>query len=156
MTAAVITLHSVNNYGTQLQAYATAEKLKEYFDDVVYIDYRRPDTYGMGLIQATAKHNLLYVPLMLPTWLYWRTLFGGFRKEYLHFTDKVYLNESDFDHFEDIADIYFSGSDQVWNTGWNGGVLPPFYLSFVPDTKPKFAYASSFGKNRYVCAKGRF
>ena len=29
-TAAVITLHQVDNYGTQLQAYATQEKLKQY------------------------------------------------------------------------------------------------------------------------------
>ena len=46
MKAAVITLHSVSNYGTQLQAYATQEKLKEYFDEVTFIDYRRPDSYG--------------------------------------------------------------------------------------------------------------
>ena len=32
MKAAVITMHSVCNYGTQLQAYATQEKLKQYFD----------------------------------------------------------------------------------------------------------------------------
>ena len=31
-TAAVITLHQVDNYGTQLQAYATQEKLKQYFE----------------------------------------------------------------------------------------------------------------------------
>ena len=49
-TAAVITLHQVDNYGTQLQAYATQEKLKQYFDNVVLIDYRRPDTYGKGLV----------------------------------------------------------------------------------------------------------
>ena len=44
--------------------------------------------------------------------------------------------------------MYFSGSDQVWNTGWNKGVIPPLYLSFVPDDKPKYAYASSFGKSK--------
>ena len=30
MKAAIITLHAVYNYGTQLQAFATQEKLKEY------------------------------------------------------------------------------------------------------------------------------
>ncbi len=38
MKAAVITLHSVSNYGTQLQADATQEKLKEYFDEVTFIN----------------------------------------------------------------------------------------------------------------------
>ena len=54
----------------------------------------------------------------------------------------------DFKNFEASADVYFSGSDQVWNTGWNKGVIPPLYLSFVPDDKPKYAYASSFGKSK--------
>ena len=51
MKAAVITMHSVCNYGTQLQAYATQEKLKQYFDEVEFIDYRREDTYGIGLLK---------------------------------------------------------------------------------------------------------
>lgn len=58
---------------------------------------------------------------------------------------KKYLCEKDFFEFDDSADVYFSGSDQVWNTGWNHGVIPPFYLSFVPDEKARYAYASSFG-----------
>ena len=34
MKVGVITMHSVYNYGTQLQLLATQEKLKEYFDDL--------------------------------------------------------------------------------------------------------------------------
>lgn len=148
MKAAVITLHSVCNYGTQLQVYATQEKLKQYFNDVVFIDYRRPDTYGIKLLKTFTKGNILKVLAILPTLIYWKHNFGGFQKKYLNITKKKYLKLEDFDNFEDIADIYFSGSDQVWNTGWNNGVIPPFYLSFVPNNKPKYSYASSFGKAR--------
>lgn len=148
MKAAVITLHNVCNYGTQLQVYATQEKLKQYFDDVVFIDYRRPDTYGRRLLETFTKGNVLKIPAILPTLLYWKHLFGGFQKKYITTTEKVYLSTKDFESFEDCADVYFSGSDQVWNTGWNKGVIPPFYLSFVSDDKPKFSYASSFGKNK--------
>lgn len=147
MKAAVITLHNVCNYGTQLQVYATQEKLKQYFDDVVFIDYRRPDTYGQKFLNTFIKGNVLKIPIILPTLLYWKHIFGGFQKKYITTTAKVYLNTEDFESFEDCADVYFSGSDQVWNTGWNKGVIPPFYLSFVANNKPKFAYASSFGKN---------
>lgn len=146
MKAAVITLHTVCNYGTQLQTFATQEKLKEYFDEVVFIDYRRPDTYGKGLLKTFTKGNVLKVPAILPTLIYWKYIFGGFQKKYLKFTDKKYLKNEDFEKFEDVADIYFSGSDQVWNTGWNNGIIPPMYLSFVPNNKPRYAYASSFGK----------
>lgn len=148
MKAAIITLHSVCNYGTQLQAYATQEKLKQYFDDVIFIDYRRNDTYGSGLLKTFTKGNILKAPIILPTLIYWKHNFGGFIKKYLNLTKEKYLTEQDFENFKDCADIYFSGSDQVWNTGWNNGIIPPLYLSFVPNNKPKYAYASSFGKNK--------
>lgn len=148
MKAAVITLHTVCNYGTQLQAYATQEKLRQYFDDVVFIDYRRRDTYGFQLLNTFTKGNALKIPIILPTLIYWKHIFGGFQKKHLSLTKKKYLNDADFENFEDCADIYFSGSDQVWNTGWNNGIIPAMYLSFVADEKPKYAYASSFGKSQ--------
>ena len=52
MKASVLTLHTVANYGTQLQALATQEKLQHYFDCVEFIDYRRNDTYGLGLLRT--------------------------------------------------------------------------------------------------------
>lgn len=146
MKAAVVTLHNVCNYGTQLQAYATQEKLKQYFSDVVFIDYRRNDTYGVGLLRTFTRGNPLIIPIILPTLIYWKYLFGKFQKKNLKLSESVYLNESDFINFKDNADIYFSGSDQVWNSEWNKGIIPAYYLSFVPEHKPKYAYASSFGK----------
>lgn len=148
MKAAIITLHSVANYGTQLQALATQEKLKQYFNEVIFIDYRRPDTYGVGLIKTFTKGNILKLPLILPTLIYWKHIFGTFQKQYLNLTKKKYLNAENFKNFHDCADVYFSGSDQVWNTGWNHGIIPYLYLSFVPDNKPRYSYASSFGKDR--------
>ena len=154
MKAAVITLHSVSNYGTQLQAYATQEKLKEYFDDVVFIDYKRSDTYGKGLLKTFTKGNIFKAPAILPTLLYWKHNFGGFQKKYLNLTEEKYLSLEDFNNFKDIADIYFTGSDQVWNTGWNHGMIPPIYLSFLNDDKPRYSYSSSFGtsilEDKYV------
>lgn len=148
LRAAVITLHQVNNYGTQLQALATQEKLREYFDDVVFIDYRRPDTYGRGLLESFAKGSPLRAAAILPTLIRWKGVFDGFRERYLNLTDRVYLGQSDFECFEDCADVYVVGSDQVWNAGWNKGVIPAFYLDFAPEDKPRFAYASSFGRGR--------
>lgn len=148
MKAAIITLHTVCNYGTVLQTYATQEKLKEYFEEVCFIDYRRPDTYGIGLLKTFTEGNVLKILPILPTLIYWKYIFGGFIKKYIKTTDCTYLDEASFEKFDDCADIYFSGSDQVWNTGWNGGVLAPFYLSFVPENKPRYAYASSFGMDK--------
>jgi len=146
MKVAIITLQSVANYGTQLQAYATQEKLKEYFEDVSFINYKRPDTFGIKLMKTFTKGNILKAPVILPTLIYWKFIFGKFQKKYLNINKKLYVYPEDFENFKDEADIYFSGSDQVWNTGWNNGIIAPLYLSFVPNDKPKYAYASSFGK----------
>ena len=148
MKASVITLQSVYNYGTQLQAYATQQKLLEYFDDVEYVNYRRPDTFGSGLIKLYSNGNPVRFSLFLPTYFKWKKSFGRFQNKYLKIGSKEYVSDEDFEHFEDKYDVYFSGSDQVWNTGWNNGIIPYFYLSYAPDNKPKFAYSSSFGLSK--------
>lgn len=154
MKAAVITLHNVCNYGTQLQAYATQEKLKEYFEEVEFVNFKRNDTYGRALLGTFTKGNPVKAIPILPTLVRWKTVFGGFQKKYLKLTEKEYLEERDFEKFRDEYDAYFVGSDQVWNCGWNRGVIPPYYLSYAPDGKPKYAFSSSFGQkqveDRYV------
>lgn len=145
MKAAVITLHTVCNYGTALQTFATQEKMREYFDEVCFIDYRREDTYGIGLLRTFTRGNPLKALPVLPTIWRWKRVFGSFLKKYIHTGEKEYHNDLDMEKFEDCADIYFTGSDQMWNTGWNRGIVAPFYLSFVPEKKPKYAYATSFG-----------
>ena len=148
MRAAIITLHNVCNYGTQLQAYATQEILKDYYDEVEFINFKRKDTYGIELLKTfTGKNYLKAIPI-IPTLVKWKKVFGGFQRRYLNISTKEYLCDNDFLDFSDEYDAYYSGSDQVWNCGWNKGVIPPFYLSFVPDQKNKYAFSSSFGQNK--------
>ena len=147
MKAAIITLHTVANYGTQLQALATQKKLEEYFEEVEFIDYRRKDTYGIGLLKSFAKGNPLRAAAALPSIIYWKYIFGDFRKKNLKIGKKTYFEQRDFEDFKDDADVYLVGSDQVWNSGWNKGVIPAMYLNFIPQTKPKYTYSSSFGRS---------
>ena len=140
MKASVITLHSVCNYGTQLQALATQEKLKQYFDDVSFVNYQRPDTRGFKLMKTFSGNNPVKMLAILPTLIKWKFIFGRFQKKYLN------ISKDDYKIIN--SDVYFSGSDQVWNTGWNNGVIPEFYLDFVPDNIPKYAFSSSFGLNK--------
>ena len=148
MKASVLTLHTVANYGTQLQALATQEKLQQYFDCVEFIDYRRNDTYGLGLLKTFSKGNILKGFAVIPTLIRWKFIFGNFQKKHLNISRCKYLSEEDLRKFSDNADVYFSGSDQIWNSGWNGGIVPAFYLSFIPPEKPKYAFCSSFGRMR--------
>ena len=54
----------------------------------------------------------------------------------------------DFKDFLITSDIYCTGSDQTWNSGWNNGILPELFLKFVPDNVRKISYAASIGKNK--------
>lgn len=46
------------------------------------------------------------------------------------------------------ADIYCTGSDQTWNSDYNGGILTPYFLEYAPEKKPRIAYSASFGKEK--------
>jgi len=46
------------------------------------------------------------------------------------------------------ADIYLTGSDQVWNTTHNHGVDKAFYLDYAPKDAPRYAYAASIGMSQ--------
>ncbi len=147
MKVSFITMHCVQNYGSQLQTYATQELFKEYFDDVEIIDYRRSDTYGEGLRNLYAKGNLLKLLTIEPTIIKWKKVFGDFQKKYLNLTKNTYKKNEDFEKNPISCDVLFTGSDQVWNTGWNNGIIEPYYLSFGTE-KPKYAFSSSFGKDK--------
>lgn len=59
-----------------------------------------------------------------------------------------------YDSFEDVknaglrADVYMTGSDQVWNSIHNRGIDEVFFLKFAPDGARKVSYSASFGKDR--------
>ncbi len=59
-----------------------------------------------------------------------------------------------YDSFEEVekahlqADVYMTGSDQVWNSIHNRGIEPVFFLKFAPDGSRKVAYSASFGRER--------
>ena len=153
----IITLHRSANYGSVLQAYALQEKIKSLGYKVKIIDYW-PIRYTVlsmlkGLKNKTEllrKNFLVRVmarTVLLPSYLMRFRVFKMFVKKYLDLTDYQYTKEEDLEQKQPIFDIYCTGSDQVWNSEWNGGVDKPMFLSFAPDNAKKIAYAASFGKD---------
>ena len=75
------------------------------------------------------------------------------QNEVLHGTRfcEEYINLSEaktataFHEYNDIADTFIIGSDQVWNQSLFKGRKLTFYLDFVDSNKKKIAYSSSFG-----------
>ncbi|MEE1008478.1 MAG: polysaccharide pyruvyl transferase family protein [Agathobacter sp.] len=66
-----------------------------------------------------------------------------FCQKYHEVTERV--NFDDLKQFNDIADTFVLGSDQIWNYTLFKGKRESFYLDFVDYKKKKIAYAASFG-----------
>ena len=144
----VITLHAVQNYGSVLQALATQEILKQHGCDVTIIDNVREDVQYENLAKKWSGGNPIKALAIIPTILKWKNVFQSFTKKYLDLSENTYTTEDDFESYPLDADAYCTGSDQVWNSKWNNGILPCLYLSFVPNDKYKFAFSASFGQSK--------
>lgn len=148
MRVDIITLHAVKNYGSVLQAFATQSFFEKHGCEVQIINYVRENCRPENLYKTYGVGNPIKMILMAPTILRWKHVFDDFCEQYLHLMEGIYTNEEDFGDFPLDADLYCTGSDQVWNSKWNKGILSPLYLSFISDNKYKFAFSSSFGQSR--------
>ena len=157
MKVALITLHNVKNYGSALQTYATQTILEKLNCEVKVINYYRKDLIENNLLETRINSSKVFSKncitkvigrLFLKSSIKKQSeKFNDFLNKYIHLTKKYFSNEelkSDLP----IADIYCTGSDQVWNSDWNNGIEKTFFLDFVPDDKKRISYASSFGKEK--------
>lgn len=156
----IITLHRVVNYGSVLQTYALQEKIKEKGFEVETIDYypERLHLFGMLKRLKNKKEILRKNPIVrfgaqcviFPSYVQRFSMFKKFLKNYIKMTDKTYYNKEELEKDIPQADIYCTGSDQVWNSEWNEKIEYPFFLDFVPNDKKRISYAASFGKKSLV------
>ncbi|MCR5798808.1 MAG: polysaccharide pyruvyl transferase family protein [Lachnospiraceae bacterium] len=163
MKADVITLHTVRNYGSVLQTYATMKVLNKLGYDVEFIDYWRESNTSDAIAKLILRRNRITSRIKLINDD--RNPIGSFSKWFIRvmFVDKknifwefithnVNLTQARYYSFEEllsnypVADVYISGSDQIWNSDWNGGVDRVFFLDFLPEESKRISYSSSIGK----------
>jgi polysaccharide pyruvyl transferase WcaK-like protein len=152
MKICIITLHRVFNYGSALQAYATQKIFEQTGNEVEIIDYvTEQRTFKKLLLMTPSSINNklkknIYIIFKFFSLLIKHQIFGGFIKKYLNLTSEKYTKFIDLCDNPPQADIYITGSDQVWNSHYNEGIDKGFFLEFVKNNKKKIAYASSFGR----------
>lgn len=150
----IITLQNVRNYGSVLQALATQEVFRELGCIVDFVNYNKNGklsyldrvhsfTHGKGFLS-----KLIYPFILIPSFIKEDKVFKAFLKKNINQQEKEYSCMDDFKDFPITSDIYCTGSDQTWNSGWNNGILPELFLKFVPDNVKKISYAASIGKNK--------
>ena len=153
---AYLTRHTVSNYGSVLQSYATQRAIEETGNEAVCIDYYRADEKPNKLTKTrlamSGKWNknlltkLIYIITQGPVYRYAGKKFKKFRK-ILKTTDVEYNTIDQLKENPPQADVYMTGSDQVWNTITYDKIDLAYFLSFLDDNHKKVAYSGSFGGN---------
>jgi len=144
----VITLHRVFNYGSVFQAYATQKFFQDNGYDTEIIDYIPSNWQSKNLLlnishsRGFLRDNCYRLMRLFSVILKQRT-FWGFLKRNLTMT-RTYKSFEELCANPPIADIYCTGSDQVWNSTYCH-MDPSFYLQFGNKKIKRIAYVSSFG-----------
>lgn len=156
MNIKVITRHTPSNYGSLLQSIATIKAIESLGHSCEVIDYWKLDETGLnGIITSlngkpSWKKNrikrLIYIALRYPGERISSSRFNKMRKRYLNLTSRCY-SVDDLKRLD--ADVFMTGSDQVWGPLLNGKFDDAYFLSFVSNEKPRVSYASSFGRTEF-------
>lgn len=154
----ILTILDVANFGSMLQAYALGVVVERLGCEVEFVDYWRRD-YTTGHKVRTFLHDaslgsfprrvvfalsalLFYVPI--------RRRVRRFVTRRFHFT-RSYHSFSELQRRPPVADCFVCGSDQIWNSVYNGGIDCSFYLDFTDS--PRVAYAASSGMDAFPDAE---
>ncbi len=156
MDIKVITRHAPSNYGSLLQSIATIKSIEKLGHQCKIIDYIRNDESGLKAITTPLNNkkewngNILkritYIILRYPEEYIAKRKFGRMRSNYLKLTER-YKTINELSNLS--ADIFMTGSDQVWGPTLNGKYDKAYFLSFVINSK-KVAYAASFGRTEFT------
>ena len=154
MKAAVITRHGISNYGSLLQAMATQQVIEDLGHTCEIIDYIRNDESYMQhektLLKRKPEWNdnpvkrMMYLAVRQPAGIAAGKYFEKAQKKYLKLS-KRYTTWEQLDRDRPKADVYITGSDQVWGPVENGSYDSSYCLSFTEESDRRIAYAASFG-----------
>lgn len=150
--AFVITRHSIRNYGSVLQAYATRELLSREGCASTIVDYRQDGVDDTGWAYAPKGRGLLahtksvvYSAIRHNHARRRGVVFEDFVQSELPMTARYHSTSELGSSAEfDSGSVYCVGSDQVWNIEYNRDNRP-YYLSFSPDAAQRFSLSSSIG-----------
>ena len=70
------------------------------------------------------------------------------RRKYLNLT-KEYSDIRQLKDAKPVADVYMTGSDQVWGPVMDGTYDSAYCLSFTDDSDKRVAFAASFGRTNF-------
>ena len=145
---AFITIHVGSNFGSVLQTIATSETLKRLGYEPLCVNYNPPRVtykrfWSLGNVNILKKSLRLFWKLYaLPERLLNRRAYQGYLGKYVKLSSPIYA-EDNFAEKCPKADVYMTGSDQVWNMKHNEGLDTHYFFDGVKGKK--ISFASSVG-----------
>lgn len=141
MKLKMITLHSIYNPGSVLQALGLQNFLVKNGYETEIIDYRPYySTIGKNKIKGIARKIIYY-----KNEKNMQDKYEAFIKNNMLLTNKKYRTYKALMKSSLQADYFIAGSDQLWNLDYDCGRDPSYYLQFVKKGR-KLSYATSLGK----------
>ena len=150
----IATMHRGYNFGSALQVYALSQSIKKSMAIPVVLDYI-PKRIKFSKALGTTLRTIFSLSSSLPQrYQSFRELclllsnafyYGRFFRRELSMT-KSYYSVEEIEKANIDADVYMTGSDQVWNSTHNQGIDRVFFLDFLSKEAKRVAYAASFGK----------
>ena len=156
MKIGIITRHSVPNYGSLLQTYATQKAIENLGYDTEIIDYTRYEERGNNLAETLLKGKkwdknqltrFIYKILQSKNYKTMYNRFVGYRKELLMQSKTKYGSIGELIENPPKADIFCSGSDQIWGKIGTVNYDETYFLDFVKEKKC-ISYGASFGTSK--------
>lgn len=153
MKTKTITVHALDNCGSGLQAYALQQALIQHGIENEIIDYRPWYIYNNGrpLDWKFFVKRILYRKALKRRW----EIYNKFISDSLITTEKTYKNYEELYADNLKADFFIAGSDQIWNSYFECGKDPVYYLAFIENQR-KISYAASLGRTSFDSNKMKF
>lgn len=141
-----ITIHIGSNFGSTLQTIATFKILKDLLLDPICVNYIPPRvTYKRyWSVARTSIRRFIRRIIFFPFRYEETQRFAKYLEKHCNVSKPIY-KEDNFEKKCPLADIYLTGSDQVWNTTHNEGLDTHYFFENIKGKK--IAYASSIGKS---------
>ena len=144
MDVKIVTMNSEYNYGAMLQAYSLQETIKSLGHTVEFIDQRKET---QRKIELSRKNKEIFKNIFKI--IYRKPIEKGYRnfEEFIgiqHLTKENYFDYSKLIENPPKADVFLTGSDQVWNPI---SLKPIHFLDFADKNAKKISYAASLGQS---------
>lgn len=163
MRIGIVTMwNALDNYGGILQTYALQRYLRNLGIEAFDIRFINRPLFK-NRAKVFIRHCLEFVHLMkrneveqkreIARSKYGLRRFKEFRDNHINFSETIYYSMHQITNNPPMADVFITGSDQVWGRVIEGGspMERVNFLDFGNSTSKKVAYAASFGHDYFPC-----